>query len=153
MTDHPKPYDPRPEWMQEFHKETSKGSDTFGKNVFIDIDKQLEYDKKHGRTNKAPQVLQAMEAGNPFMLYADGKRFCVIIPKLSAIVTYYPGDIITIEMNPDHFQNRLKQCYVIYPNFETPSKKLLSLVLVTIMKQCKIEPVKQLPANNNIPPL
>lgn len=133
----PAAYDPRPQWMVDFHNETKGGSDRFRQwaksNLNINIDRQLEQDAGNGDTDKARMVLEAIVRKKYFMLYQDAKRFCVVLPKINAIVTIFPGDQHTVEiLRPVDFQNRVKMLYVIYPNFEYPSKKIIGAAMKLI---------------------
>lgn len=128
MTDDLKPYDPRPEWMQKYHKEI-KGADHFRDwartNLNIDIEDQLQYDQVTGKASVADMVLQAISLQIPFILHNGPKRFCVIIPKIQIIATYTINGNTTEVLNEKQFQNRVKMLYVIYPQFAPASLKLV----------------------------
>jgi hypothetical protein len=61
MTDHLKLYDPRPEWMQVYHKQVDGGADRFKdwarQNINVDIDDQIQYNTIRGPVK---QMLQAL---------------------------------------------------------------------------------------------
>jgi hypothetical protein len=149
MTDDLKPYDPRPEWMQQYYKEVESGADQFkewaAQNLNIDIYDQLKYDQGTGKAGIAQQVLHYVDNQIPFILHNGPQRFCVIIPKLQIIVIYaYSGNAVEY-MDAKQFQNRVKMLYVIYPQFSPVSSKLLKSALELAISQWKDNPPKQLP--------
>jgi hypothetical protein len=133
MTDSLKPYDPRPEWMLQYHKEVEGGSNQFKEwahqNLNIDIDDQLKYDQGTGKADVAAWVLEAVAKQIPFILHNGPKRFCVIIPKLLIIATYTPNGNTTEILDVKQFQNRVKMLYVIYPHFSPATLKLVQSAL------------------------
>lgn len=146
MTDDLKPYDQRPEWMQQYHKEVEGGADRFkewaANNLNIDIDDQLKYDQGTGKAGIAEQVLQAVHNQIPFILHNGPKLFCVIIPKLQ-IIAIYGHYNQTEHLNDKQFQNRVKMLYVIYPQFEYASLKLVKSALELATTNWKDDPPKQ----------
>jgi hypothetical protein len=149
MTDDLQPYDPRPEWMQQYHKEVQGGADRFKdwarQNINIDINDQLQYDQGTGKSDVAQQVLHCIGEQVPFILHNGPQRFCVIIPKLQIVVIYaYSGNVAEY-LNAKQFQNRVKMLYVIYPQFSPLSSKLLKSALELAASQWKDSPPKQLP--------
>jgi hypothetical protein len=149
MTDDLKSYDPRPEWMQQYHKEVQGGADKFKdwarQNINIGIDDQLQYDQGTGKSDVANYVLEAVSTQIPFILHNGPQRFCVIIPKLQIVVIYaYSGNVAEY-MDAKQFQNRVKMLYVIYPQFSPVSSKLLKSALELAISQWKDSPPKQLP--------
>lgn len=122
--------DPRPQWMQDFHNETRGGSlrfkDWARQSLHIDINKQLRHDTISGKTSMAGKINEAISAGNPFMLYQDHTRSCIVFPKIRTIISIFPGQESSIEILDDRqFQNRVKMLYVIYPSFDYPDKVLV----------------------------
>lgn len=148
MTDDLKPYDPRPEWMQQYHNESKGGADKFREwarqSLNIDIDDQLRYDHGTGKAGIAEQVLQAIEKQVPFILHNGPQRFCVIIPKLKTIAIYAPGGNTTEILTDKQFQNRVKMLYVIYPQFAYASLKLVQSALELAIANWKDNPPKQI---------
>lgn len=144
MTDDLKPYDPRPEWMVEYHKTVEGGSSQFKdwarQSLNIDIDDQLQYDQGTGKAGIASQVLEAVEKQIPFILHNGPKRFCVIIPKLQIIATYTPNGNTTEILDIKQFQNRVKMLYVIYPQFAYASLKLVKSALELAITNWKDNP-------------
>ena len=138
MTDDLKPYDPRPEWMQVYHKEI-KGTDHFKQwartNINIDIEDQLQYDQGTGKSGVAELVLQAISLQIPFILHNGPQRFCVVIPKLQVIATYTINGNTTEVLDQKQFQNRVKMLYVIYPQFAPASINLLKSALELAIEQ------------------
>jgi hypothetical protein len=149
MTDDLKPYDPRPEWMLQYHKEVDSGADKFKEwarsNLNIDIDEQLNYDQGTAKSAVAQQVLHCVVNQIPFILHNGPQRFCVIVPELRVIVIYAQGDGTTEILNTQQFQNRVKMLYVIYPQFSPVSIKLLKSALELAISQWKDNSPKQLP--------
>jgi hypothetical protein len=145
MTDDLKPYDPRPEWMQQYHKEI-KGADQFKQwartNLNIDIEDQLQYDQGTGKVDVAGMVLNAITLQIPFILHNGPKRFCVIIPKVQVIATYTINGNTTEVLDQKQFQNRVKMLYVIYPQFAHASINLLKSALELAIEQHKDSPPK-----------
>lgn len=145
MTDDLKPYDPRPEWMQKYHKEI-KGADQFRDwarvNLNINIEDQLQYDQGTGKARVADMVLQAINLQIPFILHNGPQRFCVIIPKIQIIATYTINGNSTEVLNEKQFQNRVKMLYVIYPQFAPASINLLKSALELAIEQHKDSPPK-----------
>lgn len=141
MTDDLKPYDPRPEWMQQYHKKVEGGADKFKEwarsALNIDIDEQLEYDQGTSKAGVAGQVLQAVTNQTPFMLHNGPTRFCVIIPKLQVIVIYAVSGNQAEYLNAHQFQNRVKMLYVIYPQFSYINKNLLTSALELAISKWK----------------
>lgn len=139
MTDELKPYDPRPEWMQQYHKEVSGGSQQFKDwakaSLNIDIDDQLQYDQGTSKVEVAQNVLMAVTNQVPFILHNGPKRFCVIIPKLQVIATYTPNGNTSEILNDKQFQNRVKMLYVVYPQFAPASINLIQSALELTIKQ------------------
>lgn len=148
MTDELKPYDPRPEWMQVYHQQTTGGADQFKEwartNLNIDIEDQLQYDQGTGKSGVAELVLQAIGLQVPFILHNGPKRFCVIIPKIQIIATYTINGNTTELLDPKQFQNRVKMLYVIYPQFAPPSINLLKSALELAIEQHKDNPPKHI---------
>lgn len=144
MTDDLKPYDPRPEWMQEYHKETAGGADRFREwarqNINIYIEDQLKYDQGTGKADMAGWLLNALTQQTPIVLHNGPKRFCVIIPKLLIIATYTINGNTTEILDAKQFQNRVKMLYVIYPNFSPASLMLVKSALELAVKQWKDNP-------------
>lgn len=106
----------------------------FKRRTTIDINKQLAQDAATGKSEVAVKILQAIAANKPFMLYENTQRFTVVIPKMKAILTFFPGAQSTVELLDElQFQNRVKMQYVIYPNFETPTKAILKQAIKLIM--------------------
>lgn len=151
MTDDLKPYDPRPEWMQQYHKETTGGVDRFKEwarqNINIDIDDQLQYDQGTAKADMASQVLQAITMQMPFILHNGPKRFCVIIPKLQIIAIYAWAGNTTEILDAKQFQNRVKMLYVIYPQFSPASLKLIQSALELAIQQWE-DPAKKMNMGN-----
>jgi hypothetical protein len=149
MTDDLKPYDPRPEWVLQYHKEVDSGADKFKEwartSLNIDIDDQLEYDQGTGKAGVAQQVLHYVGNQIPFILHNGPQRFCVIIPKLQIIVIYAITGNQSEYLTDKQFQNRVKMLYVIYPQFSPVSIKLLKSALELAISQWKDTPLKQLP--------
>jgi hypothetical protein len=141
MTDNLKPYDPRPEWMQQYHKETEGGADRFKQwatqNLNIDIDDQLTYDQGTGKAAIAQSVLLAIQKQIPFILHNGPQRFCVIIPKLHIIAIYSRTANTTEVLTDKQFQNRVKMLYVIYPKFSPASLPLIQSALELSIQQYK----------------
>lgn len=141
MTDDLKPYDPRPEWMQQYHKKVEDGADQFKEwarsSLNIDIDDQLQYDQGTGKAGVAQLVLQAVANQVPFILHNGPKRFCVIIPKLRVIAIYAHAGNTTEILNGSQFQNRVKMLYVIYPQFSPASINLIKSALELTIQQWK----------------
>lgn len=137
MTDDLKPYDPRPEWMVEYHKTVEGGANQFKEwarsSLNIDIDDQLQYDQGTGKAGIAGRVLEAVTSQIPFILHNGPKRFCVIIPKLRVIATYSQNGNTTEILNDKQFQNRVKMLYVIYPQFAYASLKLVKSALELVI--------------------
>jgi len=148
MTDDLKPYDPRPEWMQQYHNNTEGGADQFrqwaSQNLNIDIDDQLQYDQGTGKSGIAEQVLEAVTKQTPFILHNGPQRFCVIIPKLRIIAIYARTGNQTEILTDHQFQNRIKMLYVIYPQFSPASLKLIQSALELAIHQWKDNPPKQI---------
>lgn len=146
MTDDLKPYDPRPEWMQQYHKEVEGGADKFREwarqNLSIDIDVQLQYDQGTGKAGIAGQVLEAVAKQIPFILHNGPKRFCVIIPKLQIVTIYASGGNTAEILNAKQFRNRVKMLYVIYPQFAYATLKLVQSTLELVIQQSKDNPQK-----------
>ncbi len=147
MTDDLAKYDPRPEWMQQYHKKVDGGSDQFkqwaASALLIDIDDQLKYDQGTGKADVAGQVLNAVANKNPFILHNGPQRFCVIIPNLQVIAIY--GHYNQTEILDDkQFQNRVKMLYVIYPQFEYASLKLVQSALELAISNFKDSPPNQI---------
>lgn len=144
MINNLKPIDPRPEWMQKFHKETEGGADRFRQwarqNINIDIEDQLQYDRGTGKAGVADMLLQAIELQIPFLLHNGPKRFCVIIPKLQIIAIYAHTGNTTEILDAKQFQNRVKMLYVIYPQFAPVSINLLKSALELTIQQHKDNP-------------
>lgn len=147
MTDNLKPYDPRPEWMQQYHKEVSGGADKFKEwakaSLNIDIDDQLQYDQGTSKAGIAAQVLEAVNKQYPFILHNGPKRFCTIIPKLQIIVIYAHSGNVIEALNVKQFQNRVRMLYVIYPKFEYASLNLVKAALDFVVANWKTDPTKQ----------
>jgi hypothetical protein len=145
MTDDLKPYDPRPEWMQKYHKQVDSGADQFKEwahqNLNIDIDDQLKYDQGTGKADVASLVLNAIVQQIPFILHNGPQRFCVIIPKVQIIATYTRNGNTTEILDTKQFQNRVKMLYVIYPQFSPATLKLVRSALELAIGQWK-EPKK-----------
>jgi len=148
MTDGLKPYDPRPEWMQQYHKKVEGGANQFkqwaSQTLNIDIDDQLQYDKGTGKAGIAQQVLEAIEKESPFILHNGPQRFCIIIPKLQIIATYTPNGNTTESLTIQQFQNRVKMLYVIYPQFAYASLKLVQSALELAITNWKDIPPSQI---------
>jgi hypothetical protein len=146
MTDDLKPYDPRPEWMQQYHKEVG-GADQFKEwahqNLNIDINDQLQYDQGTDKTDVASFVLNAINQQTPFILHNGPQRFCVIIPKVQIIATYTRNGNTTEVLDAKQFQNRVKMLYVIYPLFSPASLNLVKSALELAVQQWKDNPPKQ----------
>jgi hypothetical protein len=151
MTDNLKPYDPRPEWMQQYHKETTGGANRFKEwakqSLNIDIDDQLQYDQGIGKADMASQVLQAITMQMPFILHNGPQRFCIIIPKIQIIATYTRNGNTTEILDAKQFQNRVKMLYVIYPQFSPASLKLIQSALELAIQQWKV-PSKKMNMGN-----
>lgn len=133
--------DPRPDWMKEFHSSVKGGSDQFKKwakeSAEINIDKQLAYDEFTGDNKNAALIVEAITNNQPFMLYADHKRACVIIPKINSIITIFPGSNSQSEiLTPRQFQNRVKMLYVTYPNFDYPPFGVLKSAFKMLLMNC-----------------
>lgn len=141
MTDDLKPYDPRPEWMVEYHKKVEGGASQFKASLNIDIDDQLQYDRGTGKADVAGQVLHAVANQIPFILHNGPQRFCVIIPKPQIIATYTRNGNTTEILGNKQFQNRVKMLYVIYPQFDYASLKLVKFALELAITNWK-EPKK-----------
>jgi hypothetical protein len=143
MTNNPTPYDPRPEWMQRFHKETAGGADRFkqwaANNLNINIDDQLKYDQSTGKSGIAQMVLTALEKQIPFILNNGPERFCVIIPKIQIIAVYGRGGNTTEALTAKQFQNQVKMLYVIYPQFSPASLPLVKAALELSIVQRKFK--------------
>lgn len=144
MTDDLKPYDPRPEWMVEYHETVEGGASQFKEwaraSLNIDIDDQLQYDQGTGKADVAAQVLHAVENQIPFILHNGPQRFCVIIPKLQIIATYTRNGNTTEILNTNQFQNRVKMLYVIYPRFDYASLKLIQSAFELAISNWKDSP-------------
>jgi hypothetical protein len=141
MTDHLKLYDPRPEWMQVYHKQVDGGADRFKdwarQNINVDIDDQIQYDQGTGKADVASFVLNALAQQIPFILHNGPQRFCVIIPKVQIIATYTRNGNTTEVLDSKQFQNRVKMLYVIYPNFSPVTLRLVQSALELAIEQCK----------------
>lgn len=148
MTDDLKPYDPRPGWMVEYHKEVEGGATQFKEwaraSLNIDIEDQLQYDQGTGKAEVAGMVLNAISLQIPFILHNGPKRFCVIIPKIQIIATYTINGNSTEVLDAKQFQNRVKMLYVIYPRFAPASINLLKSALELAIEQHKDNPPKLL---------
>jgi hypothetical protein len=127
--------DPRPDWMREFHDSTRRQTDQFKSSLTIDINKQLLYDSLVGEGQKAEKLIDAISQNTPFILYQDGQRFAVVIPKMKIITTFYPKDCTVEILDEKQFQNRVKMLYVAYPSFEYPTLKLLRDIITSVMTQ------------------
>lgn len=147
MTDDLKPYDPRPEWMVEYHKTVEGGASQFKEwarsSLNIDIDDQLQYDQGTGKAGVAGHVLQAVTSQTPFILHNGPQRFCAIIPKLRIIATYTQNGNTTEILDANQFQNRVKMLYVIYPQFEYATLKLVKSALELSITNWKDNPTNQ----------
>jgi hypothetical protein len=148
MTDDLKPYDPRPEWMQLYHKQVDSGADQFKdwahQNLNIDIDDQLKYDQGTDKADVASFVLNAINKQIPFILHNGPQRFCVIIPKIQIIATYTRNGNTTEILDTKQFQNRVKMLYVIYPQFAPATLKLVRSALELAIEQWKDSPPKRI---------
>lgn len=148
MTDELKPYDPRPEWMQQYHAKVKTGTFQFKdwarQNLNIDIDDQLQYDQGTAKGGIANQVLEAIESQIPFILHNGPQRFCAIIPKLQLIAIYATGGNQTEHLTDKQFQNRVKMLYVIYPQFAYASLKLVQSALELAIASFKGDPPNHL---------
>lgn len=148
MTDDLKPYDPRPEWMQQYHALVETGTFQFKdwatQNLNIDIDDQLTYDQGTGKAGIAGQVLEAVANQTPFILHNGPKRFCVIIPKLQIIAIYAHTGNTTEILDQKQFQNRVKMLYVIYPQFAYASLRLVQSALELAITNWKDNPRNQI---------
>jgi hypothetical protein len=147
MTDDLKPYDPRPEWMQQYHNKVVGGADQFKQwatsTLNIDIDEQLQYDQGTGKAGVAALVLEAVTNQIPFILHNGQQRFCVVIPKVQIIATYTRNGNTTEILDAKQFQNRVKMLYVIYPQFSPASLKLVQSACELAIEKWKDDPPKQ----------
>lgn len=136
-----------PEWMQQYHKKVEDGSSQFkewaASTLNIDIDDQLKYDQGTSKADIAKLVLSAVANQIPFILHNGPNRFCVIIPKLQIIAIY--GHYNQAEILTDkQFQNRIKMLYVIYPQFDYASLKLVQSALELAITNFKSDPPNQI---------
>lgn len=148
MNDELKSYDPRPEWMQQYHKEASGGADKFRQwartSLNIDIDDQLQYDQGTSKAEVAQNILKAVTNKAPFIMHNGPKRFCVIVPKLQIIATYTPNGSTSEILNDKQFQNRVKMLYVVYSQFSPASLKLIQSALELTIQQHGNNPPKHI---------
>lgn len=84
-------------------------------NININIDAILM--KRDPETIK--KIVTAVENRTPFILFADDKNYCIIIPKELSVYCYAKGRQQTKEstINIKQFANRVRLAYVSYPGF------------------------------------
>lgn len=105
----------RNEACRQLAERVQRGAAYESLDVNVNIDQVLS-----NRQSDVPfQVQQAIEENCNFVLYADEKRYIIIIPCKLAVACYVDGVQGTLEQmkNMQQFRNRVKLAFVVYDKF------------------------------------
>jgi hypothetical protein len=105
----------RSEAAKRLAERVASGEGINSLNVTVNIDTILP----NRNEEVINQVQQAIEENCNFVLYADEKRYIIIIPCKLAVACYVDGVQGTLEQMSDmqQFQNRIKIAFVVYDKF------------------------------------
>ena len=101
-------------------------------DITINIDQMLQ----GSRAGIAKEVLEALTAGQPFVLYTETERYCMVLPGSLTIINII-GDTEhsrSVGANAKEFANNLRLAIATYTKFfamqtriEAPDKNILAL--------------------------